>query len=167
MQRPGEYNVVYHKYLVAFMSGLHGVSYEKKKEFSDEELLAAVPEDVLKWMQFSTFGSTDSDVINVTPAKIRSSTLEVMKKAIFWYMPNRLQIWNEQIKSGNPTRSREVNVFIKCVRKMEVRRVGKSSNARRPMSMAEFRKAIRIFERENNFENRYRFPTMIKYQYLR
>ena len=48
---------------------------------------------------------------------------------------------------------------------MEVRRVGKSSNARRPMSMAEFRKAIRIFERENNFENRYRFPTMIKYQY--
>ena len=48
---------------------------------------------------------------------------------------------------------------------MEVRRIRKSSNAKRPLSMAQFRAALNIFERKADFNNRFRYTTMMKFQY--
>lgn len=98
-------------------------------------------------------------------AHVRSSTLEVVKKSISWYMPNSNATWNEGSHSGNPTRSKRVNEVIKRLRKMEVRRQGKAPLAKRAFSMSEFRHAIKIFENKDEFVYRYRYPTMMKYQY--
>ena len=88
-----------------------------------------------------------------------------MKKAVSFYMPDRVAAWNTRCKSGNPMRSKCVNDFIKYVKKQEVRRIGKSSNAKRPIDMAQFREAIKIFVSKKDFVNRYRFTTMMKFQY--
>ena len=92
----------------------------------------------------------DSGVVEQgTEFLIRSSTLEVMKKAISWYLPDRLQIWSTRTNSGNATRSKPVNEFIKFVRIQEVRRVAKGSNAKQPMVMAQFQAALKNFESKN------------------
>ena len=88
-----------------------------------------------------------------------------MKKAISWYLPDRIQAWNSVSSTGNATRSKVVNDFIKYVRKMEVSRVAKESNAKQAMKMAQFRAALKNFESKNDFEYKYRLTKMMKYQY--
>ena len=53
-------------------------------------------------------------------------------------MPNRLVAWNEETKSGNPTRSVRLNDLIKLVKKKEVRKLGKMSQAHRAFEKSEF-----------------------------
>ena len=55
-----------------------------------------------------------------TPIHARSSTLEFAKKAISSFQPNHLIPWNEQSRTGNPTRSPLVNDLIKRIKKKEV-----------------------------------------------
>jgi hypothetical protein len=51
------------------------------------------------------------------PTLGQSSSLEYYKKALSYYMPNRLIRWNAISKTGNPTRSIPVNELIKAVKK--------------------------------------------------
>ena len=96
----------------------------------------------------------------------RSGTIEVMKKAVSWYMPDRVTGWNSSTLSGNPTKSTVVNDFLKFVKKMEVRRVALPSSAVDPLMMHHFRAALRVLELDpHNFGNYYRFTCMIKFQY--
>jgi hypothetical protein len=60
-----------------------------------------------------------------SPTGCRSSTIEVAKKAISYYMLNQLMPWNSQTRTGNPTRSTKVNDLIKLIKKKEVRKEGK------------------------------------------
>ena len=80
-------------------------------------------------------------------------------------MPNRLSNWNQENVTGNPTKSTNVNDLIKFIKKREVRRLGITSNAKRPLTMMEFRKALSMLESHADFEHRYRYSTMLKYQY--
>ena len=73
----------------------------------------------------------------------QSSGVEFAKKAISYYMPNRLFPWNVQTNSGNPTRSILVNDLIKKIKKMEVRKEGVTSKARRSMELGEFCELIK------------------------
>jgi hypothetical protein len=145
------------------MAFLHNTTYINKPTttFSAAELLAITPEDVERYMVHRVYRDSS------TPEKayLRSSTLEVIKKAISWYMPNNNADWNEATRSGNPTLSKVVNDVLKNVKRQEVRRQGKPSVAKRAFTMAEFRLAIKLFERRNEFVYRYRYTTMIKYQY--
>ena len=77
---------------------------------------------------------TDED----NPTKGRSSSIEFGKKAISYFMPNRLAHWDVQTNRGNPTKSVLVNELIKKVKKKEVRKQGTMSSARRPMVVDEF-----------------------------
>ena len=166
MDNNGEFNAVYQRYLVDFMGFRAGVTYERNATFREEELMEVVPEEVLNWMTLRTFGVANVRLVPGGQAfLIRSSTLEVMKKAVFFYMPDRVAAWNTRCRSGNHTRSKGVNDFIKYVKKQEVRRIGKSSNAKRPINMAQFREAIKNFELKKDFVNRYCFTTMMKFQY--
>ena len=107
-----------------------------------------VPLEVLNWMKFRMWGTIDPAILQEGKVKflLRSSTLEVMKKAISWYMPDRVIVWSVRAKTGNPTRSKEINELIKYVKKAEVRRIGKHSNVKKPITMALFRMGLKLLE---------------------
>ena len=87
----GEHNNAYHRYLVDFMGFRDGVTYTRDTEFDEATLVLVVPEDILMWMRQRTFGMTTIPAAeDKVDFLIRSSTLEVMKKAISWYMPERV-----------------------------------------------------------------------------
>ena len=95
MDNNGEFNAVYQRYLVDFMGFRAGVTYERNATFREEELMEVVPEEVLNWMTLRTFGVANVRLVPGGQAfSIRSSTLEVMKKAVFFYMPDRVAAWN-------------------------------------------------------------------------
>ncbi len=61
-------------------------------------------------------------------------------------MPDCLHGWRSGTNDGNPTKSAEVNDFIKTIKRMEPRRQGPVSQTRRPMQEAEFRRLHEIFK---------------------
>ena len=162
-----KYNKAYHSYLVDFMSLKDNYKYDKKHRFGNEDLVDVVPEQILEWMRRRTLGDTmQPDVRQGTVFKLRSSSLAVMKKAVSWYMVDKIASWSPRTLSGNPTKSTEVNDFIRFIKKMEVRKIGKKSTATHPLTMPLFRSALRILEEDQgNFNFYYRYTTMIKFQY--
>jgi hypothetical protein len=157
-------NVVYQSYIVALMSYLHNVQYDKDTLFPPEVLGEVKPMDVHRWMCLKTFGLEDPGPDD-RPQNWRANTLEVAKKAISWYMPNRIAAWDCINNSGNPTKSREVNDLIKFIKKAEVRRIGKASSTKRALTQEEFRLILTIFFERGDFQFRYRYCAMLKYQY--
>ncbi|KAL7526952.1 hypothetical protein ACHAXR_001724 [Thalassiosira sp. AJA248-18] len=90
--------------LCEFMAFFHKKPkpYPKEHEFAKDELDAITPNDVVKFM-------------NVKHEKGSGcSSLEFMKKAISFYMPNK-ENWDAEQKHGNPTRSQEVKAFMQRV----------------------------------------------------
>lgn len=80
-------------------------------------------------------------------------------------MPNRIPAWNVATLSGNPTKSQEVNRVISFVLTQEVRtRRGKKPTVKRPLTLAEFRIALTLFTQLNDFQYRFRYTTMMKFQ---
>jgi hypothetical protein len=66
---------------------------------------------------------------------------------------------------GNPTKSVEVNNFLKLVGKFEVRKKGKPSRAKRALKKVEFLFALQLLQnREKDFQ-RYQMPAMMTLQY--
>ena len=157
-------NKYYQSYIVAFMSYKDGILYDRNTIFEVGHLGDVVPEDVKRWMCLKAYGlelPNEDD----RPLYWRSNTLEVAKKAISWYMPNRISAWNSITLVGNPTKSREVNDLIKLVKRAEVRRIGKPSSTKRPLTQAEFRTVLLAFFEKDDFKFRYRYCCMLKYQY--
>ena len=62
---------------------------------------------------------------DVNPTVGRSSSLAFYKKAVSYFMPNRLLQWNVQSADENPTKSGAVNDLIRTVTYKEVRKQGK------------------------------------------
>lgn len=157
-------NAHYQGYIVAFMSYLHDTQYDRNDIFPIEYLGAIVPADIKRWMCYKAFG-VEVPLDDDRPLYWRSSTLEVAKKAISWYMPNRIAAWDRINMVGNPTKSTEVNELIKFVKRAEVRRTGRPSSTKRPLTQEEFRLVIATFSARGDFQHRYRYCTMLKYQY--
>lgn len=152
----------YRPYMIAYMSHLHGIVYDKKYEFEDEELYDCTPDSILEWMTFKMYGKyeyTDFD----NPL-LRSSTLAMCKKSISYFMPHS-EHWNGQSHTGNPTKSKLINSFIKHIKLLEVRKEGVLSCAKRALTQIEFRTALTILSTKNSFQLRYRIPCMMKLQY--
>ena len=83
--------------MVDFMGFYHGVVYTMDRRFEEDELFGVQPLNITRWMKARLFGSDNIGGSNVDKTLlIRSSTLKVMKKAISWYMPNRLATWNQE-----------------------------------------------------------------------
>ena len=106
----------YKQILVSIMSYKDNVDYAVTYEFSTEQLGALVPEDINKWMARKVFGRPDPGPHD-NPTFGRYSSLAYYKKAISFYMPNRLVAWNVMSHSGNPTRSIPINDLIKTEKK--------------------------------------------------
>ena len=124
--------------LLGLWNMLHDSSLNMEHQFSNEELFSITPEHVHRYLCTKAYNKEEPNFEVDKPTHGRSSSLEFAKKAISFFMPNRLLHWNEQTRQGNPTKSSMVNNLIKRVKKDEVRKQGKASNARRAMKMNEF-----------------------------
>ena len=92
--------------------------YERDHEFTPEELNEIQPEEIEKWMCVKVYGIPEPgpDDNPYNPTLGRASSLEYYKKALSYYMPNKLFGWNAISKKGKPTRSIPVNELIKRVK---------------------------------------------------
>jgi hypothetical protein len=143
-------NQKYQGYLVQFMSYLHGMQYDRDATFDQESLQIVTPDEIIRWLCVKSFGVEYPEAED-RPTRCRSSSLEVFKKALSWYMPNRIQPWDCISNRGNPTKSKEVNKLIKDVKRMEVRKQGKPPSTKRVLTQAEFRAILDYFFKKNNF----------------
>lgn len=157
----------YKPYLCRLMAFIDetGLDYPRTIEFSQEQLLDITPDDVARWMKKTAYG-TPTPGPNDNPTNCRSSNLEQAKKAVSFFMPNKHMPWDVRSNSGNPTRSIPVNDVIKDVKKAEVRKQGRPSQAKRDIKRNEYRKTLRLLEAEGgNFEMKSKHPTMMKMQF--
>jgi hypothetical protein len=133
----------YHGVLCRLMAYVHKVdAYDKDCIFSQDELLALTPAEIMRWVCRKAYGMPEPCVDN-HPTLCRSTLLEFWKKAISSFMPNGLMSWNVLSNVGNPTKSIEVNDLIKAVKKKEVRKQGKASTARRPLQHDKYQKLLK------------------------
>jgi hypothetical protein len=81
----------YKPHFIKFMAWRIGKAdnyYSLSHEFSQEDLLAVTPEDVVGYMSLKAYGRRDPGRYD-RPDRCRSTTLQQYKKAISYYMPNR------------------------------------------------------------------------------
>ena len=139
--------------------------YTKETQFSESTLLSISPEDIVRFFKLKAFGSVDADEINEDSLSGRHSSLMFYKKAISFFMPDRLIGWSVRSKEGNPTKSTAVNDLLNLIRKKEVRGQGKESQARGPFVEAEYEQAISMFESIDDVEQRLFTASIFRYQY--
>jgi hypothetical protein len=127
----------YHDILARFMAFRDKKVYESPHPFPDEELLQKKPKELGKWMALLTYGKTNP-IPGDQPMEGRSSSIEYYKKAISFFMPNKLAYWNNQANWGNPTKSTAVNEVVGAVKTKEAHGLGKKTQARRDFQKEEF-----------------------------
>jgi hypothetical protein len=140
------------------------VFYTADTEFEQEFLSAITAEEILEWMNVKAFGVGNPAEHDHLPSLIRSSTLSFYKKAISYFIPNKHLKWNVDSRVGNPTMSPDINALIKRLKTLEVRGIGVVSQARRALTIAEFRELVRIAQRDDSIALKLRLPTMSKFQ---
>jgi hypothetical protein len=100
------------------MSHRDGQSYAKDYDFSQQELAAITPTELVWWMCHKVYGKEEPDEDD-NPIEGRSNSLLYWKKAISFFMPNHQQTWDALTNLGNPTKSLYINELIKMVKKKE------------------------------------------------
>jgi hypothetical protein len=126
----------YKNYFIKFMSFIHRTEYDINHVFPDAILGELVPNDVVRFFKFKAFNiADDRDIVEAVDraSGCRVSTLDMYKKSISFYMPNSIPTWDRLNNRGNPTKSVEVNNFLKLVAKFEVRKKGRPSCAKRAL----------------------------------
>ncbi len=137
--------VQYKSALDSVLSFVHDSSYKRTKTYTKGELRALTPDDVVRWMNVKAFGLPDPPS-DSNPTFARSNSLAYWKKAVSFFMPDRLVVWVLGHNEGNPTRSIEVNSLIKRIKKKEVRKQGVLSKAKRPLTEDEFQRMQNILQ---------------------
>ena len=110
------YSKQYHPYIVAFAKSLfpdRGI--HKNATFTPSSFNQVTPNIVRNYICERTYGKAIIGP-NDKPINWRSSTAEMAKKAISFYMPQSGPSWNPANNSGNPTKSRVVNNQLTCMR---------------------------------------------------
>lgn len=113
----------YQANLVAFLSYLDGCRHPQDATFTPERLRQITPKDVERFLNFKAYG-VEVPTQDDHPTSSRSTTLQFAKKAISFFMPDKIHPWDHVNRFGNPTRSPIIGQVIKKVRKAEVRGLG-------------------------------------------
>ena len=79
--------------LIELMSYLNNETYPREHQFSRDELSALTPADLMRWMNKKVYDVEDPSLDE--RLKARAGTIGFWKKAISFFMPNRLMQWNE------------------------------------------------------------------------
>ena len=91
--------------------------------FTQEQLGALTPARLMLWFNYKVYENPEpgdaDDQAQLEPL-VRSNSIKYWKKAISYFMPNRLQPWNVLSNSGNPTRCTDINDLIKRILRREV-----------------------------------------------
>jgi hypothetical protein len=154
----------YYRYLVKFMSFRDNTVYGNDVQFTQEELAAIKPVELVRYFCTKVYGTPDPGPDD-NPTLGRHTSIEMAKKAISYYMPNKLTKWNCMAQNGNPTKSVEVNELIKTIKKKEVRKQGKPSQARRPLEPGELEQTLDMLNAYSDITKKYMVPTACKFQY--
>ena len=89
------------------MSSVHrleaGHHYESDRVYTDAEKRQVNPEEMMRWLNNRAFGVPVRDPDVFIKPLVRANTVAFWKKAISFYMPNRLHGWQTGSNSGNPT----------------------------------------------------------------
>ena len=162
---PGGYKSV----LVRLLSFLDNVQYSKETIFTKERLSEIKPYDLMRFFNWKIFGSENPTAEQRLRPQLRSTCLEFWKKALSYYMPNRLMQWNEIAEVGNPTRCLAVNNLIKSMKKSEVKNLGVEPQARRAMTDLEFTKIKELCydleSRQNCVVTKYGVAAQMNFQF--
>jgi len=124
----------YRPYITALMNFFHDdpdPCYTKDTVFTRAQLLELKPNVVKRWMAKKAYGKEEYDPKRDVPKGARASSLEMMKKAVSYFMPNKTVPWVNG--AGNPTRHSSVHKVIADVKKAEARHQGRSSKSTRPL----------------------------------
>ena len=154
----------YHPTLRKFMSWKDKRVYSKNHQFEQEALATITPKELVRWFRLISYG-TETPGQDDRPTLRSSSGISFCKKAISYFMADGSAQWNTQAQTGNPTMSRAVNRLIQEIKKLEVRKQGKKSNAKRDMKRPEFKKTLELLSNENNFVYQTKIPAMLKLQF--
>ena len=80
-------------------------------------------------------------------------------------MPDGSSQWVTQSGAGNPTMSKAVNKCIQEIKKHEVCKQGKKSNAKRDLKQPEFKKTLEILRSLKGFVYATKIPAMLSLQF--
>jgi hypothetical protein len=122
------------------------------------------PHMLTRYMKLLAYG-TKTPGPDDRPTERRASGLAFVKKALSYFWPDNTTPWNTAAQSGNPTMSKDVNKLIDLIKKSEVRKQGKQSNAKQDMKRAEFKKTLRLLEASRGFANQFKTTAMLKLQF--
>jgi hypothetical protein len=151
--------------MMAYIDKDPGGDYPRTMEWDQEQLLAIVPDAIASYFKQLAYGTSTPDP-NYMPTYCHSTNLEQYKNAISFYMPNKISAWDVRLASGTPTKSVLVNDVLSTVCKMECRKQGRPSCAKRDMKREEYRTAIRILEAKlGNYDLQGKVPMMLKFQF--
>jgi hypothetical protein len=97
--------------------------------------------------------------LNLAPTLAQLKNVEVLfvlqRKQFLFFIPNRLPRWDPGRRSGNPTKSVEVNNLLKEVAKHECHAEVAQSKVKRALTRIEVVKVLSIFESLETFHHRY------------
>ena len=154
----------YRRILANFLAYRDGIPYPSDAIIDNSILSAITVDDICLWFYFKAYGTpTPND--EARPQFARHSTLHFYKKAISYFIPNKHLGYNVETLTGNPTKAPVVNQLIKDVKRHEVRAEGAPSQARRDISIEEFRIIISILEQYESFQTKVHLPCIFKLQF--
>ena len=157
----------YKAYLVRLMNFVDEPDppYTNATEFSVEHLSNVTAKDFMRHVNFRVYGVAEPPPGHTFAPMQRTSTVEYMKKAISFYMPNRLMQWNELSLVGNPTKCTEIGDFIRVLKTKETRGQGRPSCARASVSASEFENMHTILRNEGkDIRSKYGYRAFLNIQ---
>jgi hypothetical protein len=150
--------------MMAYVNNHPGGEYPRTMEWDQEQLLAIVHDAIASYFKQLAYGTSTPGPKDM-PTHCCSTNLEQYKKAISFYMPNKISTCDVRLASGNPIKSVSVNDVVNTVRKMECRKQGRPSCAERDMKREEYRMQMRILEvKLGNYELQGKVPTIVKFE---
>ena len=92
--------------------------YQPTHQFTNTELLAITPEAIVSWMRFKLYDKADPGPDD-EPVLGSLLTLNGYKVGLSYFMPSK-EPWDAGTGRGNPTRSAEVNDFLREVKDLNL-----------------------------------------------
>lgn len=137
--------------------------YEKNHKFTNEELNDITHEQVLGYFYYQCFGDQKPVIDENLRANYRKSTVLYWKKALSHFLKD------------NQTKSDEMNKLTKLIGQLEVRKMGKASQAREALNDSGFQHLLQILKKDRKDGKKkdstrsnmikYGFPAMLCYQF--
>ena len=122
------------------------MNYIKSHRFTDVELNSCV----VQYIKYNYYGDSYANSDMEYPTFGRGSSSEQYKNSICKFMLSDGDYQDEDdLHGGNPTKSKQVNVLIKAIKKIKVQGSGTPSQARSPFTNAEYCHIMHIYHQRH------------------